>query len=169
VTDSPEARDNIIRFAERSGCSVTSAAPEAGVYVVEIRSTGAGHDPIPSGESGSCPKPGPRTVVFISSDEMGRGEEKLGRLLMTLFLRTLTELPVRPSALLLANGGVKLALEGSEQLASLATLEQQGVVIRVCGTCLDFFGVKDRVRAGTVSNMYELAEMLLAGDKVMVL
>lgn len=182
TTDSPESRDNIIRFAERSGCAVTWAEREPGIYVVKISKASARD--MHGLSSIRIVSKAPNTVLFLSSDELGRGDEKLGRLLMTLFLRTLTELgnpgtgpgPLEAGrnpgqsriSLLLANNGVKLALEGSEHLPSLQTLEQQGVTIRVCGTCLDFFGVKDRVRAGVVSNMYELAEILLAGDKVMV-
>ncbi|MEO0081068.1 MAG: sulfurtransferase-like selenium metabolism protein YedF [candidate division WOR-3 bacterium] len=169
ITDSPESRDNIVRFAQKAGYTVSASEREPGIYSISIRKlvvSKPGTQPEATNNSVISPS-GP--VLLLGSDELGRGNEELGRLLMTLFLRTLTELPTKPSSILLANNGVKLALEGSEPLASLKTLEQQGVVIRVCGTCLDFFGVKDRVRVGTVSNMYELAETLLTGDRVTIL
>ncbi|MBM3322023.1 sulfurtransferase-like selenium metabolism protein YedF [candidate division WOR-3 bacterium] len=158
VTDSSTSRDNIVRFAERSGCQVSTTERESGVWTVTVEPTG----------TKPCAVAGSGAVLLISSDKLGQGDEKLGQLLMTLFLRTLAEVPNRPSCLLLMNRGVWLALEGSQDLALLAALEAQGVTVRVCGTCLDFYGVKDRVRVGAVSNMYELVELLLAGDRTIV-
>jgi selenium metabolism protein YedF len=159
TTDSPVSRDNIVRFAERAGCRVEVSEPEAGVYKVHLV------------RASVCEVAAPLTggVILVSSDRLGRGDDELGRLLMTLFLRTLVEMPSRPAVLALMNGGVKLALADAETLAPLQAMANQGVKVMVCGTCLDFFGVKDRVRAGTVSNMYELAEVLLASDRLMVL
>ncbi len=159
LTDSPESRDNIVRFAQGAGCQVSWSEREPGCYVVSI-CPGAS-------QQQSAERKG--RVLVISSDEFGRGDRELGRLLMTLFLRTLNELPTRPAYLLLINSGVKLALDGSDQLQSLQTLEAAGVTIKACGTCLDYFGAKERVRVGTVSNMYELAGTLLAGEQLVVL
>jgi selenium metabolism protein YedF len=159
TTDSPESRDNIVRFAERAGCRATVAEPEPDVYTVHMTKTS---EPGPV-----CVRPG--AAILVSSDRLGRGDDELGRLLLTLFLRTLAQLPSRPAVLALMNGGVKLALADSETLAPLQAVANQGVKVMVCGTCLDFFGVKDQVRVGTVSNMYELAEVLLASDRLMVL
>ncbi len=156
LTDSPTSRDNIVRFAERAGCQVSCKEREPGVYAVTIVRG--------SQVAAPCAKTG--TAVFVSSDRLGRGDDKLGKLLMGLFLRTLVELPSRPASLALMNSGVKLSLAESEVLDALKTLENQGTEVRVCGTCLDFFGLKDQVRVGTVSNMYELAEMLMDSDKV---
>ena len=105
-------------------------------------------------------------VVFVSSDCIGRGDDKLGRLLTSLFLRTLSERPAKPEFVLLANSAVKLALADSDDLETLKTLEGQGVRIMACGTCLDFFGVKDRLQAGVVSNMYELVDILMSGARL---
>ncbi len=159
TTDSPESRDNIIRFARRSGCPAVTEETKSGVFIVRITKASV---PGPV-----CTRTG--TTVLVTSERLGSGDDKLGNLLMTLFLRTLTELPSRPSILALMNGGIKLALSDSEHLPSLRSLADQGVKVMVCGTCLDFFGVKDRVSVGTVSNMYELAESLAAAEKVIVL
>lgn len=159
LTDSPESRDNIIRFAQGAGCQVFWSERQPGGFAVEIRQ---GTEQPPASEQTN-------SVMVISSDEIGRGASELGRLLMSLFLRTLNELPTRPAHLLLVNSGVKLALAGSDQLPSLQSLAAAGVRIKVCGTCLDYFGVKDQVRVGTVSNMYEIAGILLAGERSVVL
>lgn len=155
VTDSPDSRENIVRLGEREGCRTSWHEREPGVFVVRLEPPGRA----PTGEVSTG------NVVFISSDCIGRGDDKLGRLLTTLFLRTLSERPTKPAFLLLANGGVKLALTDSDDLKTLRTLEGQGVRIMVCGTCLDFFGVKDRLQVGVVSNMYELVDILMSGAR----
>jgi selenium metabolism protein YedF len=164
VTDSQESRDNIVRFAERTGHQVTACQEDSGVYSVEILKVAAG--PV-CGPTAAHPDSG--MVVLVASDRLGRGDDRLGRLLMSLFLRTLAERPAGPGFLLLANNGVKLALAGSDDLASLQTLANRGVDIMVCGTCLDFFGEKENVRVGTVSNMYEIVELLFGGARVLTL
>lgn len=158
-TDSSATRDNILRFAERVNCQVSWQEREPGVYAIWITKT----------KCLNSTKTETGTVVFISSDQIGQGEPELGRLLLSLFLRTLTESSYRPSLLVLMNNGVKLALADSQVLSTLQTIEHQGIEVRICGTCLDFYGVKDRVRVGTVSNMYELVEILWSGNKVITI
>ncbi len=156
ITDSPESRDNIARFGEREGCRASWQEREPGVFVVHLEP----QERAPAGEEPTG------EVVFISSDCIGRGDDKLGRLLTSLFLRTLSERPAKPAFLLLANSGVKLALAGSDDLKTLKVLEGQGIRIMVCGTCLDFYGVKDRLQVGVVSNMYELVDILMSGARL---
>lgn len=105
-------------------------------------------------------------VVVISSDKMGEGDEKLGKLLMKGFIYALTELDVLPSTVLLYNGGAKLSVEGSEALQDLKTLESMGVEILTCGTCLNFYGISEKLGVGTATNMYEIAEKQMKASKV---
>lgn len=105
-------------------------------------------------------------VVVISSDKMGEGDEKLGKLLMKGFIYALTELDVLPSTVLLYNGGAKLSVEGSESLQDLKTLESLGVEILTCGTCLNFYGISEKLGVGTATNMYEIAEKQMKASKV---
>ncbi|MEO0079081.1 MAG: sulfurtransferase-like selenium metabolism protein YedF [candidate division WOR-3 bacterium] len=156
ITGSPEARANIARFAQSRGYEVSYSEAGPGIYVVELK-PGKSQEPqrIPAS-----------SVVLISSEGFGSGSEKLGRLLMQLFLRSLCEVEPRPSQPLLVHGGVKLAVEGSAVLDVLRKLEELGVTIRVCGTCLDYYGLKEQVRIGLVSNMFELAEIMMSGTQV---
>jgi len=156
TTDSTESRDNIARFAANRGHAVVLPTSESGIYVVEIEANVAREQP--PQESGR--------VVLFASEQFGTGVEELGKLLMQLLLRSLNEVVARPAQLLLVHGGVKLAVDGSPVLDSLLKLEQQGVTVRVCGTCLDYYGLKAQVRAGQVSNMFELAEVLLSAGSV---
>ena len=109
------------------------------------------------------------TVIQLASDSMGRGDEGLGRTLMSTFVNVLSQLDTVPSALVLFNTGVKLACEGSELIDALRELETKGATILCCGTCLNFFNLKDKVLAGRASNMIEITETMLQADKVITI
>lgn len=98
------------------------------------------------------------TVVVLSSDAMGSGDDELGRALMKSFIYALTELDRLPGKVLLYNSGVKLSVTGSDSLADLRKLEEQGVEILNCGTCLSFFSLTDQLGVGTITNMYEIVQ-----------
>jgi len=116
-------------------------------------------------ESRATPAGG-ELVVFLASDRVGEGDPDLGALLMRAFLHTLQELEPRPDHIVCMNAGVRLAVEGSPVLDDLRALEESGTQIWLCGTCLDFLGLKDSTGVGTVSNMYSLAELLLNAARV---
>lgn len=101
------------------------------------------------------------TIVILASELMGEGDPKLGKILMHGFIYALTELEERPAKILLYNSAVKLACQGSESLNDLGILAKQGVEILSCGTCLDFYGYKEKLAVGSVTNMYEIAQSSL--------
>ena len=114
------------------------------------------------------PARGP-VVVAIGSTEMGNGDPKLGKILMKSFLYSLTQLDALPQTVLFFNGGVRMTTEGSESIEDLKALEAQGVEILSCGTCLDFYGLKDKLRVGGITNMYVIAQtMAEAGNVVKI-
>jgi selenium metabolism protein YedF len=76
------------------------------------------------------------------------------------------DLETKPSRLILINSGVRLATEGSEVLETLRALSQKGIEILSCGTCLDFYGLKQKLKVGVVSNMYDIAQSLLEADRL---
>ena len=106
------------------------------------------------------------TVVAVGSDRMGEGSEELGHILIKSFIFALTQLDDRPDKILFYNGGAKLTVEGSESLEDLRTLEEQGVEIMTCGTCLDYYGIKDKLAIGGVTNMYSIVETLQSAMSV---
>lgn len=106
------------------------------------------------------------TVVAVGSDRMGEGSEELGHILIKSFIFALTQLDDLPDKILFYNGGAKLTVEGSESLADLRTLEEQGVEIMTCGTCLDYYGIKDKLAIGGVTNMYSIVETLQSAMSV---
>lgn len=106
------------------------------------------------------------TLVVISTDHMGEGDDVLGTALMKGFLYALTELEQLPETILLYNGGARLSVEGSESLEDLKLLESQGVEILTCGTCLNHYGISDRLAVGAVTNMYAIAERMMAAKSI---
>jgi len=81
-------------------------------------------------------------------------------------LKTLLELDTKPNRLLLVNSGVQLATEGSKVLDTLMALSERGVEVLSCGTCLDFFGLKGKLKVGVVSNMYEIIQSMVEADRL---
>ena len=107
------------------------------------------------------------TVVVIASDQMGDGAEELGKTLLKAFVFSLTQQDKLPKTILFYNGGAHLTCEGSPMLEDLKALEAEGVEIVTCGTCLNFYGLTEKLQVGTVTNMYVIAEkMLNAGNVV---
>ena len=113
----------------------------------------------------AMPARGP-VVVAVGSAEMGNGDPRLGRILMKSFLYSLTQLDELPQTVLFFNGGVRMTTEGSESLEDLKALESQGVEILSCGTCLDFYGLKDKLLVGGITNMYVIAQTMAGAGNV---
>lgn len=105
-------------------------------------------------------------VVAIDSLHMGKGEPELGRILMKGFIYTLSEMEKLPKTILFYNEGVKLVIDGAESLQDLKSLEKRGVEILACGTCLNFYGVTEKLSVGSVTNMYTIIERQLNATKV---
>ena len=104
--------------------------------------------------------------MLIDGATVGRGDDLLGAVLMKSFLHTLKEIEPRPWRLIFINAGVKLAAEGSDLLNVLKELEDLGVEILSCGTCLDFFTLKEKLIAGRVTNMYDIVTSLVSATNV---
>ena len=97
---------------------------------------------------------------------MGEGDDKLGKILMKSYLFSLTQQEELPKQMIFFNGGVRLTTEGSGSLEDLKELAERGVEIFSCGTCLDFYGIKDQLRVGSITNMYAIAEAMQTADRL---
>lgn len=169
--DNEIAVQNLTKMAKHKGLGVESQKKEERVFFVRIQAGGGEkmaeekeapvlekeqkkqEDCIPDGR-----KKG--SIVVISSEQMGQGDDVLGKLLMKGFLYALAGQEEMPETLLMYNGGVKLACEGAESLEDLRQLEAMGVEILACGTCLNHYGLTDQLRVGSVTNMYEIVERM---------
>ena len=98
--------------------------------------------------------------VFISSNKMGNGNDELGEVLMKGFIYTLTESKPYPKSILLVNSGVKLSTENHDTVGNFKILEEAGVEILSCGTCLDYYGLKESLKVGSVTNMYTIVDIM---------
>jgi selenium metabolism protein YedF len=107
-----------------------------------------------------------RIVVYIDGDTLGKGSEELGRILMKNFLHTLAGITPKPWRVILISTGVRLASRGHECVPVLKELADQGTEVFSCGTCLDYFGLKDDLSAGRASNMNEIVSSFMAATKV---
>ena len=107
-----------------------------------------------------------RTVVVLASDKMGEGDERLGHLLMKGFIYALTEQDQLPETILLYNSGCYLSTEDSDSVADLRLLESQGVEVLTCGTCLNHYGLGDKLSVGDVTNMYVIVEKQVQATKI---
>lgn len=165
LVDNPTSRDNVCRFASSQGCRL-EVAEEAGDFRIMVASPGGQTDTRAEEDSAATDK---RTVVVLCEDIMGRGSPELGKILIKAFLNTLAENDPPPWRIVLFNRGVMLAVEGEDTVEALSNLDKMGVEILVCGTCLDFFGLKEKVAVGVVSNMYDiLTTMLTATNSVTI-
>lgn len=144
--------DILVEFQNKAGVS------EGGVFVQAAQA---------AAESSGTAQPGKGLVVVIPSDQMGEPETELGTILLKGFLFALSKQEVLPETIIFYNGGARLTTEDSDSLEDLKLMEKQGVEILTCGTCLKFLGLEDRLKVGSVSNMYEIAEKLTAAGRVL--
>lgn len=153
IVDNEVAMQNVTKLAKSLNYDVAVKEVEKDFYI-QI-SKGEGVEEIASQSDEERDQ-----VIFISKDTLGGGSEELGKILMKGYIYTLTEYTPYPKTLLFMNSGVKLTIEGSEVLGYLKQLESQGVEILVCGTCLDYFHLKEKIGVGSISNMYSIVDAL---------
>ena len=171
IVDNPTAVENLAKFAQQRGYGFARGEQRPGDFRVVLTTpdaAGAASSAQPAASPASASGAGrrPVKVVAVSSGTMGEGDERLGATLLKGFLYALTELDVWPDTVLFYNGGAFLTTTGSESLEDLRRLEDAGVEILTCGTCLNHYGLADRLAVGGVTNMYTIVEHLMGADVV---
>ena len=158
--DNEIAVQNLQRFAEHMGFPAAAEKQGEKEYAVTMRIGGA---QAPQQDADiACAADARRKgmLVVLSANTMGTGDEKLGKALMKAFVFALTRQDVLPETILCYNTGAYLTCEGADTLENLRLLAAEGVSILTCGTCLDFYGLKDRLAVGGVTNMYDIVERM---------
>lgn len=166
--DNSTAVQNILRLATNFQIDARSIKLEHKHYVVSMNVRNViskDTEPAQQPEPETCAACG-KTVVAIGSSTMGQGNEELGGVLMKGFLYALSHSEHLPDTVLFYNGGARLTVEGAPSLEDLRDMESRGVTIYTCGTCLDYYGIKDQLAVGKVTNMYQIVELLDAADKI---
>ncbi len=138
--------------------TIGESANEAGAEAVEEEMT-AEETCMPDGRKGN-------KVVVISSSYMGTGDDELGAVLMKGFIYALSQQDELPKTILFYNSGAKLACEMSPTLEDLMSLEANGVEILTCGTCLNHYGLTEKLKVGGVTNMYVITEKMMQADLI---
>lgn len=166
LVDNETAVQNLTKFARSRGYDVSDETLAENRFRVTMQVTSAPDAALranasPATSSSAQSKRPEKIAVVVSSDRMGTGDDALGRTLMKAFIFALTSQDTVPDHILFYNSGAYLTCEGSDSLEDLKALSQAGAHIVTCGTCLNFYGIEDRLAVGTVSNMYEIVETQL--------
>lgn len=172
--DNEIAVQNVSKMAANAGGDVASEQISEGKYRVAIRLAGDGttgeRDTEEKAEEKQAEKTAGKekkhTIVVVSSDRMGSVNDELGKVLIKGFIFAVTQLDELPEQMLFYNGGAVLTCEGADTLEDLKNLEAQGVEILTCGTCLDYYGLKEKLQVGSVTNMYAIVEAMNRADKI---
>ena len=160
--DNETARDNVKRMAENEGYTVKVKDGDDGF---ELQVTKLSSSKVSRGLVAEKEVVEETLIYLFDSDFIGSNRE-LGKVLVNGFLNAITSLPRRKSKIVLISNGVKLATRGSYVLDTLSKLKLSGFEILICGTCLDFFKIRDKVQVGTISNALEIMETLTNAGKV---
>lgn len=166
LVDNEVAVQNLTRLAENKGCTIKTERVSEKEYRVTLTASGAVEQTGDEASFCTVPAAQKKVVVVISADHMGEGNDELGRILLKGFLFALTQQETLPSTILFYNGGASVTCEGSASLDDLRELTKLGVEILTCGTCLNYYGLTDKLRVGEITNMYVIAEKQLQADLV---
>ena len=166
--DNETAVQNLIRLGEHNGFRVSSTRDGERAFTVTMAVTaGAGKAADMPAEALSCRAPARGgKVVVLSADTMGTGDEKLGRKLMKAFVFALTSQDEVPDKVICYNTGARLTTLDPDTVKDLKSLEAAGATVMTCGTCLDFYGLKEQLQVGIVSNMYDIVEAQMNASMV---
>ena len=167
--DNDTAVQNLTRLGEHNGFSVFSEKISDKEYAVKmnVKAGKGSKETIIPAESMTCAAPAAGgKVVVLSGDVMGSGDEKLGKKLMKAFVFALTSQDVLPEKVICYNRGAFLTTEDPDTIKDLKSLEEAGTVIMTCGTCLDYYGLKEKLQVGIIYNMYDIAEALMNASSV---
>ncbi|MCE5196257.1 MAG: sulfurtransferase-like selenium metabolism protein YedF [Negativicutes bacterium] len=165
IVDNAAAKENVTRFAINNGCTV-NVEEKNGIYSLTL--TKSKSMPAAAAPPAEIPSTGGK-VIFVRSNRLGTGSDELGSLLIKSFFYAVSQTAdYLPAKIVLINSGVKLAVTDSPVLQDLQALAAAGVEVLACGTCLDFYGLKDQLAVGQISNMYSIYEVL-AGHAVLTL
>ena len=160
LVDNEIAVQNLSRFAEHKGFGVSAQKKGEKEYAVVMTVSGEAVES--KEEEVACVMDSRRKgmLVVLSGNVMGTGDAKLGTSLMKAFVFALTKQDQLPDTILCYNSGAYLTCEGADTLEDLKLLESEGVTILTCGTCLDFYGLKEKLAVGGVTNMYDIVERM---------
>lgn len=154
TVDNHIAKENILKLANSLNCEAKILKEEKDLITIEIK----------KGENVIIEEPKLELLedkcIFISSDKMGQGSDELGEVLIKGYIYTLTEAKPYPKYVVFVNSGVKLSAQNPSTIENLKILEEAGVEILSCGTCLDYYNLKENLQVGSITNMYTIVDIM---------
>lgn len=177
LVDNEIAVQNLTKMANQKGYAVTAEKRSDAEFLVTMTISEATaaeaaktapasletEDCLPTAASTDARK---NTVVVIGTDQMGVGDPELGHTLLKGFLYALSQQDSLPATILFYNSGAHLTCEDSASLEDLSAMQEAGVEILTCGTCLNFYGLSEKLKVGEVTNMYVIAEKMTQADLI---
>ena len=164
--DNKISRDNVERFAKSKGYEVEIEEKENLFYLNISSAPSCEIMYFDEEKKEEAKEKKLKRVFYIASNSMGEGSPELGLILIRAFIKTVKDLENKPNKMIFVNSGVKLTTKGSPLVPDIKELKESGIEIISCGTCLDYFGLKDDLEVGLVSNMYEIASALADADRI---
>ena len=168
LTDNQTSYNNLSRFLKDTNTGF-QVSESGGVWTLTITKTGEDDPQINAGDYCSPSiahfQKG-NFIVVITSDKMGEGDADLGHLLMSNFIKAIKDLDKLPQKMVFYNKGVTLVTKDSPLIDHLTDLEKMGVEILLCATCVNHYAIADIIGAGTLSNMYTIAEVMVSAGNI---
>lgn len=168
LVDNDTAVQNLTRLGEHNGFTVTSVQTGEKAFSVTmgVKAGAAAATQMPDDMLACEVPPKGGKVVILSANTMGTGDEALGKKLMKAFIFALTSQDETPAKVICYNTGAYLTTEDPDTIKDLKTLEEAGATIMTCGTCLDYYGLKEKLQVGIISNMYDIVEAQMKATMV---
>jgi len=168
LTDSQTSLNNLTKFLKDNGTEF-SVEDNGGIWTIIVTKKSDVTSQVKAEEYYTPSVPHfsqGNFIIAFTSDKMGEGDEKLGRLLMTNFIKAIKELEKLPEKMIFYNNGVKLGSDGSPVLEHLKEIERMGVGILLCATCAKYYSLEEKIKVGSLSNMYEIAQVMASTGNV---
>jgi selenium metabolism protein YedF len=168
IIDNEGSKNNVERFARSQGCTATATALADGSYEVAITgvpAAAATQDVDPS--AFACTPAGDgHLICIVPADSMGRGSDELGWALLQNYVKTLKELSPLPAKIFFYNSGVKIVATDNKAVEAVIEMEQRGVEIWACGTCLEFFHLETELKVGRITNMFDIVNSMAKASHI---
>lgn len=168
ITDDKTSFNNIIRFLKDNNTQVTFKESD-GIWQLTVTRSATESVEVNAVEYCTAEIPHFSTGNFIiafKSDKMGDGDPELGQLLMDNFIKAIKDLDILPQKIVFYNSGVKLGSEDSPMFDHLFQLEKMGVSLLFCGTCISHYSLEDKIKIGTISNMFEIVQVMASASNI---
>lgn len=157
LVDNEIAKDNVEKMAKEMGHTYVDFQEEENFKIVITKLE----------EEKKEEKKEEKIVVVLASDIMGEGDKELGNVLIKGFIYSLTEMETLPKTILMYNKGVMLSTINENTVEDLKKLEAMGVEILSCGTCVNYYGIQDKLKVGSLTNMYTIVERQMKATKIL--